>query len=305
MYDAKVLADSISPNGYRVTTLEITHPRFILAEANTHRMISKNSASSRAIPVERRIEQISRDPFVPEAFGRNKGGMQSDENLDGDVDALARIHWDRAKAAAIREACDLSSLNVHKQHANRVLEPFAWHTAVFTATEWDNWDALRVSKMAQPEMYKIAGMMREVRLSSIPLAVDYGDWHLPYVRGVGDEPALAAEYDMRVNGINPVKVSVGRCAAVSYERQSSKSDMEKAAARCDGLVANGHMSPLEHALRPMNERELEMFGTTEFAWDWDRSEFTPTGRMRHFLGNVEGWVQYRKLIPGEAVYKGA
>lgn len=192
--------------------------------------------------------------------------------------------------------------SLEPQHAQAACEP---SSRAFTATEWDNWDALRVSKMAQPEMYKIAGMMREVRLSSIPLAVDYSDWHLPYVRGVGDEPASAAEYDMRVNGINPVKVSVGRCAAVSYERQSSKSDMEKAAARCDGLVANGHMSPLEHALRPMSVRELEMFGTTEFAWDWDRSEFTSTGRMRHFLGNVEGWVQYRKLIPGEAVYRGA
>lgn len=305
MYNAIVLADSISPDGFRVTTMEWTFPRFILAEANTHRVLSRNSASSRAIPVERRIDQISRDPFVPEAFGKNRSGMQADEALDGDEDRAARFEWQEAAGESIRRAANLSSLNTHKQHANRLLEPFAWHTAVVTATEWDNWDALRVSKMAQPEMYKIAGMAREVRLASAPLVVNYGDWHLPYVRGVGDDMPFAAELDMRVNGIDPVKVSVGRCAAVSYGRQSSKSDMEKAAARCDGLVANGHMSPLEHALRPMSQRELALFGHPEFVWDKGTSEFVSTGRYRHFLGNVEGWIQYRKLIPGEAVYKGA
>lgn len=302
MYDSKVLADSISPDGYRVTTLESTFPRFILAEANTHRVLSRNSASSRAIKVEVRIDQISKDPFVPEAFGKNRSGMQADEDL-GEAQAMnAEYAWRCATADAIKNAKVLVSNDVHKQHANRLLEPYAWHTAVITATEWDNWDALRVSKMAQPEMYKIAGMMREVRLASTPLLVDYGDWHLPYVRGVGDEPASAAEYNMRINGIDPVKVSVGRCAAVSYERQSSKSDLEKAVARCDGLVVNGHMSPLEHALRPMSVPELGAFGKSEY--EWNGAAFVPTGKIRYFLGNVEGWVQYRKQIRGEAVYRG-
>jgi len=301
MYDAKILADSISPDGYRVTSMEWTFPRFILAEANTHRVLSRNSASSRAIPVSKRIAQVRETPFVPESFGKNQSGMQHSEELL-EQDEARQLWLDIAEQSAMTaELC--SKLEVHKQHANRILEPFTWHTAVVTATEWDNWDALRVSKMAQPEMYKIAGMAREVRLASAPLVVSYGDWHLPYVRGVGDEPPFAAEHNMRVNGIDPVKVSVGRCAAVSYERQSSKSDLEKAATRCDGLVANGHMSPLEHALRPMSQRELALFGHPEFVWD--KSEFVSTGRYRHFLGNVEGWVQYRKLIPGEDIYRGA
>lgn len=82
-YEAKVLADSVSPAGVRLTTLEVTFPRFILAEVNTHRMLSRSSASSRAIPIEKRIKAVEEDPFVPEAFGRNRKGMQATEVLEG------------------------------------------------------------------------------------------------------------------------------------------------------------------------------------------------------------------------------
>lgn len=299
-YNATILCDSVSPAGHRVITLEVTFPRFILAEVNTHRMLTKSSASSRAIPVARRIEQISKDPFVPEAFGKNKSGMQSEELLDPTGDGRARYTWLSAARYAVTHAGSLSDIGAHKQHANRVLEPFAWHTVVFTGTEWANWDALRVSKLAQPEMYKIAGMMREVRLASSPVELGYNAWHLPYVRSLEPGDRGAEQRRIQDMGIDPVKVSVGRCAAVSYERQSSKTDMEKDAARCDGLLDNGHMAPLEHALRPMNIHELEIFGKAEYSWGGAR--FAPTGRVRYFLGNVEGWVQYRKQIPGEDVY---
>lgn len=292
-YNAKVLADSVSLAGHRVTTLEVTFPRFILAEFNTHRVLSRNSASSRAIPVERRIEQISSDPFVPEAFGKNQRGMQANETLEVGIDRVARAHWLDACADAVRHATDLASINVHKQHANRVIELFAWHTVVVTSTEWANWDALRVSKMAQPEMFKIAGMMREAREGSEPIELNYGDWHLPYVRGVDEQ--LAAQ------GLDPVKVCVGRCAAVSYERQDTTSS-EKAEAICDKLRFSGHMSPFEHTLRPMTQRELQLF--QQNGLEWNGREWVSNGRVTHFLGNVNGWVQYRKLLAGEAVYGG-
>ena len=305
-YEAQVLADSISPANHRVTSLQVTMPRFILAEFNTHRVHSRNSASSRAIPVERRIEQIRSAPFVPEAFGKNKSGMQASEGLDADKDAIARELWRDAAADAVKHAAALARIEVHKQHANRVIETYAWHTVVVTSTEWDNWDALRVSKLAQPEMFKVAGMMKEVRAASSPRRVDYVDWHLPYVESDDVGAYLQAN---AANGrtrselmLDMAKLSAGRCAAVSYERQSSTSDMTKAIARADGLVSNGHMSPLENALRPMNIHELEIFGKAEYVWN--KVAFVPTGRLRYFLGNVEGWVQLRKMIPGEDVYRG-
>lgn len=304
MYDARVLAHSVSPAGYELVTLAATFPRIILAEANTHRVLSRNSASSRAIPVERRIKQIRSSCFIPEAFGKNKSGMRADELLGEDEDGLARTIWAKAAEDAAIHADALAAIGVHKQHANRLIETFAWHTIIVTATEWSNWDALRVSKNAQPEMHKIAGMMREVRLASVPLALDYGQWHLPLVRGtLGEGNGYAAEeLDLRERGIDPVKVCVGRCAAVSYERHTVDSTPEKDAARYDGLRSNGHMSPFEHACRPMDPTELDLFAQPECIWDGSR--FLRTGKIRHFLGNVEGWIQQRKMIPGEDVYTG-
>jgi hypothetical protein len=57
-HSTKILADSISPDGVRLTTLEVVMPRIVLAEFNTHRMLSRNSASSRAIPIEKMIRMV-------------------------------------------------------------------------------------------------------------------------------------------------------------------------------------------------------------------------------------------------------
>jgi hypothetical protein len=66
--NAKIVADSLSIHGDRLTTLLITFPRFILAEVNTHRMLSKNTSSSRAIPFEKMIQSVEKDPFIPIAW---------------------------------------------------------------------------------------------------------------------------------------------------------------------------------------------------------------------------------------------
>ena len=300
-YEAKILADSLSPADHRVTTMQVTFPRLILAEFNTHRVLSRNSASSRAIPVERRIEQIRENPFVPEAFGKNQRGMQASETLDDAEARQAEKWWRDAACAALEYGATLAACGVHKQHANRVIETYAWHTVICTSTEWANWDALRVSRMAQPEMFKIASMMREVRQASTPLAVNYGDWHLPLVRGALGA-AFAEEHDLTVRGFDPVKVCVGRCASVSYERHDATTP-EKASAICDKLRADGHMSPFEHALRPMTNHELKLFMQEDLQWS-GREWVLGSQQIRHFLGNVEGWVQFRKLLPGEAVYVG-
>src|SRR3954454_17073296 len=95
-FDAKVLADSVSPGGHRLTTVEATFPRFILAEANTHRVFSRNSASSRAIPTERNIERVTLDPFVPETFNQRIKGMGVGDALEAEEAEKARHLWVRA-----------------------------------------------------------------------------------------------------------------------------------------------------------------------------------------------------------------
>jgi len=282
MYDAKILADSVTEAGHRLTTFQVCFPRIVLAEFNTHRVFSRNSASSRAIPVLKRIEGILEAPFVPEAFAANKAGMQAGGTLEGSGQEEARKIWLDARDAAVKHATRLEKLGVHKQWANRLLEPFAWHTVIVTATEWENYWNLRVSHMAQPEIFTVSAKMRQLFVDSEPKLIRLDDplpWHLPLV---------GSEYgdDWNVLRINPglaVKLSVARCARVSYLTHEGKRDIEKDQGLYDRLTSNGHMSPTEHAARPMGEVELSL-------------------ARGGFCGNFRGWVQHRKELPGEAVF---
>ena len=155
-YSARVLLDSVSPLGVRLTTLEVTFPRFVLAEFNTHRMFSRNSASSRAIPTAKLIERVEQDPVLPLEWGRNKAGMSASDLLSAEEAEAAQRVWLRARDDAIARARELLDLKVHKQELNRILEPFLWHTVIVTATQWDNFFELRCSSNAQPEIRKAA-----------------------------------------------------------------------------------------------------------------------------------------------------
>ena len=62
---AKVVEDSISEAGKRITTLQLRMPKFILAEFNTHRVFSRSTASSRAIPTAKLIEMVRTNPLIP------------------------------------------------------------------------------------------------------------------------------------------------------------------------------------------------------------------------------------------------
>ncbi len=205
-FDVKVLADSRSPAGYRLTTLEATFPRFILAEFNTHRVFSRNSASSRAIPIAKQVRRVLEQPYVPIEFGSNQPGMQAGPALAGEAKRAAECEWLRARDAAVRhvlglvtnpdevpaeadlldylgqveDACNAQSqrpewLNVHKQVANRLLEPFMWHTVIVTATDWENFWNLRCHADAQPEIRKVATMMREKVEASSPVDLDWDE----------------------------------------------------------------------------------------------------------------------------------
>lgn len=298
-YDAKILADSLSPEGVRLTTMQITFPRFILAEFNTH-AFSRNSASSRAIPVEKRIAAVQADPFVPEVFGRNKRGMQAGDALESDEQVVSRDAWLRACARAVECAHDLAEMGVHKQHANRLLEPFAWHTVICTATDWRNFFALRCSPMAQPEIRTIAEMMRDVLAAGRPKMIGAREWHLPLVDGI-DADELIAKAGWR----GAAEVAAARCARVSYltheGRRDHGADFELAAK----LLHDGHVSPYEHAARPPSQddvlEQLERLGVKTYLLHSDQVVVD----MKKFkFGKLRGWVPLRWTIPNEAVFGG-
>jgi thymidylate synthase ThyX len=265
MYEAKVLADSISPEGIRLLTVQATFPRFILAEFNTHRVFSRNSASSRAIPTEKLLERVDNEPFIPEAFHKRIKGMGQGEALEDQFGA--RVIWLGAKAHAMEAAQSLLEMGVAKSIVNRLLEPFMWHTVIVSATSWDNFFALRAPVgdevdydfPAQPEIQKIAIMMRQVMRQSHPSVIHnpLGDnhpllepqtlapgeaWHLPLVSPV------EIDHHREDERYWPM-VSAGRCARVSYDTHENYESPDASFERAERLLASGHMSPFEHVAR--------------------------------------------------------
>jgi thymidylate synthase ThyX len=300
-FAARILADSRSPAGFRLTTLEVTFPRFVLAEFNTHRVFSRNSASSRAIPIAKQLRRVLEEPYVPIEFGSNQPGMQAGAPLAGEARLAAERQWLLARDDAVRRVLGLvadpgeiaagddlaehlgrveaaireksrpdSWLNVHKQVANRLLEPFMWHTVIVTATEWDNFFNLRCHTDAQPEIRRAATEMKEAMEASRPAELGRGEWHLPLVRPEDREGGAPIE--------DLVKISAGRCARVSYLTHAGMRDLAADIELHDRLLESGHMSPLEHPARPLTAAELE-------GGEWS--------------GNFRGWRSYRKQIAGE------
>ena len=144
MIQAKIVADSINIQGDRLTTLEVIMPRYILAEFNTHRMLSKNSASSRAIPFSKMVKSIQDSPFVPYAWQKDHKGMQGNEYFTDNVDIKANIfNWLEARDRAVATASWMHEGKVTKQLVNRLLEPFMYHKVLVSGTEWENFMALR------------------------------------------------------------------------------------------------------------------------------------------------------------------
>lgn len=143
MISAKIVADSLSPQGHRLTTLEVVMPRYILAEFNTHRVLSKNSASSRAIPFSKMVKNVMDNPFIPYAWQQDHKGMQGNEYLDEVRSEQSKYIWLNARDSAVDVARDLNENEVTKQLANRLLEPFMWHKVLVSGTEWENFFNLR------------------------------------------------------------------------------------------------------------------------------------------------------------------
>jgi len=142
---ARIIADSENiETGDRITTFVCVFPRIILAELNTHRAFSRNSASSRAIPFKRMVEMVQQDPFIPIAWQKDHKGMQGTEYITDEKDAsFMEYSWRLARIQAIKSAELMNGRGCTKQLCNRILEPFMWHTAIITATEFENFFKLR------------------------------------------------------------------------------------------------------------------------------------------------------------------
>jgi hypothetical protein len=249
MIEAKVIKDSLSPEGVRLTTFELKYPRFILAEFNTHRVFSRNSASSRAIPVKKLIKDVITDPVIPVFWGKNRPGMQAKEELDGNSLSLVQMLWRFSRYPACIFAYILTKLGLHKQIANRIIEPWMWTKTIVTATEWDNFFELRVHEDAQPEIYALSALMYTEYLNSIPTKLNYGDWHLPYVT---DEEICNNLM------VDCIQMSAARCARVSFlTHDGKKPSKEKDFGLYEDLVGSTpiHASPTEHQATPTRNKE--------------------------------------------------
>lgn len=305
-FEAKILADSVSPAGIRLTTFEVTFPRIVLAEFNTHRAFSRNSASSRAIPVEKMIQRVLDDPYIPTSWGKNQKGMQAAEVLTGAAAEEARSLWLHGRNEAVVRAQSLMSMDVHKQLTNRLLEPFMWHTCIVTATEWSNFFHLRNNSAAHPDIQIPARMMQQLHESNEPQKLGYGEWHLPLLQTDEREAIESAQTEMQMSAaawMNFVKISAGRCARVSYLTHEGKRNIAADIELHDKLFSSGHMSPFEHVARPVDPNSD--IDSKLLRYEHERTAASGVVSFKGYCGNFHGWVQYRKLIPNEHDILGA
>ena len=272
----KIICDSVSQEGIRLTTFHLRYWRAIHAELMTHRVFSRNARSSRAVP----SRVLLTEPIFIPTFGMNKPGMQSDIVAPMDLQMKWRNEW-QDLAAICREYVERwSEEGMHKQHANRPLEWFGWIDVLVTSTSWKNFWELRISEYAQPEFDELARAMKDAMDHHRPEELKPGEWHLPYIQFPERSSFTTEEL---------LKLSTARCARLSYKPFDGNADYEAEVARYKKLIVSSpvHASPAEHQATPDESTSAGRGG-----WWWRNPEFH---------GNFHGWIQYRKTLPNESV----
>lgn len=305
---AHIVADSINENKSRITTFELEYPRFIHSELMTHRLFSRNAMSSRAVPIDKMMEQVRNSPATPVHWGLNKAGMQASQEHENSV--LCEDTWRSVTHTATLMAETLKSKGLHKQIVNRVLEPFQMMKTVLTATEFENFFWLRLDEDAQPEIYELAKVMKNAYDDSTPELLGVGEWHTPYVEHFRFEDELkygvedSEGYTRFINAEQAIAISSSCCAQVSYRNIDNSFD--KAMKVYERLGVGGskiHASPFEHVATPMKNT---------YNWDSDKPWTNPTNTVdpvswqegvthcdkdgNLWSGNFKGWVQHRQLL---------
>ena len=270
MIECQVIADSIM-GGTRITSVQVKYPRFILPQLNTHRVFSRSTASSRAVPTAKLIEMVRNEPVVPVHWGQNQAGMVAKTQIDKARADFAKGEWMKAANAAADTAQLLAEIGVHKQVVNRILEPFMWAETIITATEWDNFFKLRIADDAQPEIQALAKAIKKAMDESVPVP---RPWHLPYLSEdeLNDNSFLGA-YTKKA------KISAARCARVSYLNHNKlKPSVDEDLKLADRLIEAGHMSPFDHQA---------LFNNVEMYRNENR--------------NFQDWKPYRAILEGKGV----
>ncbi|SER28093.1 Thymidylate synthase complementing protein [Faunimonas pinastri] len=303
---ARVVKDSVSPQGIRLPTVQARYPRMVHADAKTHRILtgfegelseivmqdislladeklSRNGRSSRAVPVARLLEEA---PYVPH-FMKNKRGMQATEELTPEEMVTAERLWIELAEATKDTVRQLTELGVHKQWANRPLEWFGYIDVLITATDWENFFALRDHEAAQPEVQHLARAVKAALDHSEQTLLQPGEWHLPYV----DDQAEIEQYGgLRDPSGTLRKLSVARCARLTIKPFDGDGSLEKELARYEGLVVSRpvHASPAEHQATP----DVAIVDTPGSDIVWQQPALH---------ANFTGYIQNRKTLPYEFV----
>jgi len=299
MINSKIIADSISSCGKRITTFELQYPRFIHSEVMTHSLLAKNSSSSRAVPVKKMLEIVRNNPASPIHWGKNQSGMVSAGELEGDALEAVKLNWFESAKHATSFSEAMSELGCHKEVSNRITEPYQWMKVILTGTEFENFFWLRDADDAQPEIASLARHMRKAREENEPVLLYPGEWHLPYITTYRGEYCEWPDYIDPLSGESlsletARTVSMARCAAVSYRTEDI--GLEKAQDIYTKLFSGQkvHASPAMHQATPMEDlatitKKLEYMFEAEGVTHLDRY-----GAL--WSGNLQGWIQYRQLL---------
>lgn len=307
---ATVLADSINSLGNKLTAFEIEYPRIVLAELNTHCMLARCSASSRAIPFEKMKQQLTGRPV---RFGAANPGMQDkgeEHNApvyNGEFPFSVEEWWEGARAHAIFRAQALFDAGYHKQVYNRLTEPFQMMRTVISATEWDNFFWLRNDGAADPTLHELARCMQEAKEQSNPNLLMPGEWHLPYIYARRFEDNILRyflDYEDYMQWNNELTleeaqiVSVARTAAVSFRNEDY--GVVKSKEVFNRLIEGDrkHASAFEHAGTPMAECQIGRINDNH-SYTWEPGVTHLDRDLNLWSAKFKGFIQYRKLIPGE------
>lgn len=246
---------------------------------------SRNSASSRAIPVKKQLEFVKNDPAMPLFWGKNQAGMSASIELEDGQKNIAIHKWLKQRDQTVNTVEELLELGLHKQLTNRLLEPWLWHTAIISATEWSNFFGQRCAinpetnqPFAQPEMFAVACLMRDAFFAGTPTLLQFNEWHLPYI----------TDEDRSNFGIEDLKkISAGRCARVSYLNHDGKRDPIEDIKLADKLLSAKpmHPSPLESVATPFDPYLQNCVESSE----------------TKLKGNFVGWKQFRHSFVNENI----
>lgn len=290
MIKVELVQKSINPAGGEICTLLLEYPRVIHSQLMTHRVFSRNSSSTRAVPLLKAIEQIENNPaqFI---WTQNQRGMQGPIITDPSKLRTLNKYKDHLFEFTSKMVMRFQELGVHKQNAGRFLEPFQNIKVCLTSTEWDNWDWLRDDPDAQGEIAELARKMKEARDSEPGLQLTESDWHVPFVdRKIGEDGLEYWVGDTQVSLEDAIKVSMSCCAQTSYRNLDDS--LDKAEDIYQKLFSGNkvHASPAEHQAKSMADDEP----LAPTYWSEGITHITRDGEL--WSGNFRGWIQNRQLL---------